>query len=192
MQRAARGLQLLPAARQVDGVVAVPSIGRALTRAHEPVSAQLTQVVRHQALPLAEELCQLPHGPVAVHELPQQPPTNRVCRQPQEPGCIIGRPRGAGGAFHDHHRTQTNPVRSIPIDAFREAALSVRSESSVPFACHRGSRFSVRADCGAPASIPRPATSVSGSRTDVADRLVGALRRQASRAWSGGVIVKAV
>ena len=70
MQRAARCLQLLPAVSQVDGVVAVPSIRGASTRAHEPSAAQLTQVVRHQALSLAEKLCQLPNGPVALRELP--------------------------------------------------------------------------------------------------------------------------
>ena len=56
MQRGARGCQQLPAAREVDAVVAVASVGRAPTHRHQPAVAQLAQVVRHQALRLVDEL----------------------------------------------------------------------------------------------------------------------------------------
>jgi hypothetical protein len=127
MQRAARCLQLLATARQVDGVVAVSSIGGASTPAHEPPAAQLTQVVRHQALSLAEELGQFPHGPVAVHELPQQPPTNRMCDQPQELRRIVGGGPRADHAFHENHRTQPNPIQSNSIDALRDEPNAPRN-----------------------------------------------------------------
>ena len=90
MQRSTRRLQPLPAACQVDRVVAVPSIRGASTGAHEPARPQLTEVVRHEALLHAEELCQLPYGTVAVRQLPQQLPTNRMRHEPQEPRCIAG------------------------------------------------------------------------------------------------------
>ena len=45
-------------------------IGRAAPRRHEPAVAELTQVVRHQALRLVDELRQLPHRPVALRPAP--------------------------------------------------------------------------------------------------------------------------
>ena len=86
MQRTAGGLELFPAPREIDGVVAVAAVGRAATRADQPARAQLTQVVGHQALPLAEELRQLPNRAVAVHELAEQAPPQWIRQQPHESG----------------------------------------------------------------------------------------------------------
>ena len=78
MQRRAGSLQLFSARREMDGVVAVASIGRAATRAHEPAVAELAQVVRHETLLLADERRQLANRAVAVRELAQQPPPQRM------------------------------------------------------------------------------------------------------------------
>ena len=92
-----------PAAREVDRVVAVASVGRAATRGDEPAVAQLAQVVRHQALRLADELGQLPHGPVAAHELAEQPPPQRMCHQPHEPRRVIRWARTSRCLARNHH-----------------------------------------------------------------------------------------
>jgi hypothetical protein len=84
MQRTACRLELFPAPGEIDRVVAVPSIRCAAMRAHQPTGAQLTQVVRHEALPLGDELRQLTDRPVASHELPQQQPPQRMRQQPHD------------------------------------------------------------------------------------------------------------
>jgi hypothetical protein len=117
MQRTAAGSELLSASREVDRVVAVPSIGRTATREHKPTSAQLTQMVRDQALPLAEELRQLPHGPITRHQLLQQPPPNRMRNQLQEGRRIARTGRRAQRRFHNDERTPAGAVQSIQIDA---------------------------------------------------------------------------
>jgi hypothetical protein len=89
MQRTARGLELLPAPGEIDRVVTVPSIRRAATRAHKPARAQLTQVVRHQALLLAEELRQLANRAVAANELAQQQPPQWMRQKSHEPRWTI-------------------------------------------------------------------------------------------------------
>jgi hypothetical protein len=84
MQRTAYGLELLPAPSEIDRVVTVPPIGRAATRAHKAARAQLTQVVRHQALRLAEEVRQFTNRAVAVHELAQQTPPQGIRQKSHE------------------------------------------------------------------------------------------------------------
>ena len=83
---AARALERLSAGGEVDRVVAVAAVRRAATRRHQPAVAEQTQVVRHQALRLVDERHQLPHGPIALHQLSQQPPPHRVRCQPHERG----------------------------------------------------------------------------------------------------------
>jgi hypothetical protein len=85
MQRTACGLELLPAPSEIDRVVTIPSIRRTATHAHKPARAQLTQVVRHQALPLAEELRQLANRAVAANELAQQQPPQGMRQKSHEP-----------------------------------------------------------------------------------------------------------
>ncbi len=84
MQRCARRLQRSPAGIEVDRVVAVATVGRAPMRRHQPTVAKQAQVIRHQILRLADERDQLLHGPIALHQLAQQPPTDRMRRQPHE------------------------------------------------------------------------------------------------------------
>src|SRR5215216_5455910 len=69
-------------------------IGRATTSGHQVSGSQLTQVVRHQALRLVEQLDQLPDRTIAVHQLPQQPPPNGVGDKLQEPRWIHAPPTG--------------------------------------------------------------------------------------------------
>ena len=83
-------LQRLAAGEEVDGVVAVAAIRRAASRRHEPTFAEQAQVVGHQALRLVDQHHQLPHGPIALHELSQQPPPQRMRRQPHESWRFVG------------------------------------------------------------------------------------------------------
>src|SRR5215208_2294235 len=106
MERATGALEELGATSEVDAVVAVAAIGRATTSGHQLAGSQLTQVVRHQALGLVEQLDQLPDRTIAVHQLPQQPPPNGVGDKLQDPRRIRASPTG-----HDRLRhTRTLPA----------------------------------------------------------------------------------
>ena len=102
-----------PATSEIDAVVAVPTIGRATTSGHQLAGSQLTQVVRHQALRLVEQLHQLPDRTIAVHQLPQQPPPNRVRDKLQEPRRTHAPPTGhdrlATRGPYPHRRTSNKP-----------------------------------------------------------------------------------
>ena len=114
MQRTACGLELRPAPSEIDGVVTVPSIGRAATGAHEPARAQLTQVVRHQALPLAEELRQLTNRAVAVHELAQQAPPHGIRQKSHESRWPGRRSVWSDSRLHGPKRTRQAHIRIKP------------------------------------------------------------------------------
>jgi hypothetical protein len=90
MQRSARGAELVSTRNQIDGVVVVASICRTATRANEATSAQLTEVVRHQALLLARPLRQLAHCAVATNEFEQQQPPQGMCQEAHELRWISG------------------------------------------------------------------------------------------------------
>ncbi len=85
-------LQRITAGGQVDRVVAVASVGRALAGLDQGTFAEQAQVVRDQALRLVDQDHQLAHGPIALHQLPQQPPPKRVRRQPHEGWWLAGQP----------------------------------------------------------------------------------------------------
>ena len=85
MQRRAGARQQLAAARQIEHVVGVAAVGGAAARRDQAAVAQLAQVVGDQALAPARQLAQLAHAPIAARQLAQQPPAQRVPRQPQEP-----------------------------------------------------------------------------------------------------------
>jgi hypothetical protein len=107
MERTTGALEELGATSEIDAVVAVPMIGRAGTPGYQLAGSQLTQVVRHQALRLVEQLHQLPDRTIAVHQLPQQPPPNGVRDELQEPRRIHAPPTGHDGLRHT--RTVPSP-----------------------------------------------------------------------------------
>ena len=84
MQRGARADEQLTAARQLEHVVRVTAVGEAAARRDQPAVAQPAQVVRDEALALVGELAQLADPPIAVRQLAQQPPPQRVARELQE------------------------------------------------------------------------------------------------------------
>lgn len=84
MQRTTDGSELLLAPSEVEGGVAVPSISRAAPGAHDAACPEPTEVVRHQALPLAEELRQLANHAVAAHELVKDAPSQGMRQQSHE------------------------------------------------------------------------------------------------------------
>ena len=92
VQCAPCALQRLTAGGQVDRVVAVASVGRALAGVDQGTFAKQAQVVRDQALRLVDQDHQLAHGPIALHQLLQQPPPKRVRRQPHEGWWLAGQP----------------------------------------------------------------------------------------------------
>jgi hypothetical protein len=85
MQRATCRLELVSAAREVDRVVRVASVGRAPTRRDEPTVAELAQVVRDEILRLVDEFRELSDRPVAVDERPQEAPSDGMSDQLEEP-----------------------------------------------------------------------------------------------------------
>ena len=107
MKRAADRFEELRAASEIDAVVAVASVGGAPVHGDELPGSQLTQVVRHEALRLSEQLRQLPNRAITVHELPQEPPSKRVPRKLQEPRGI-DRP----GVERDRLRHSTEPTQT--------------------------------------------------------------------------------
>jgi hypothetical protein len=82
MEGGAGRLEQFPATSEIDAVVAVPPIRRTATHRHELASSQLTKVIRHQALRCLDQLSQLRDRPVAVDEFLQQPPADRMSREP--------------------------------------------------------------------------------------------------------------
>ena len=86
VQRHAGARQQLAAARQIEDVVGVAAVGGAAAHRDKTTVAQLAQVVGDQALAPARQLAQLADPPIAARQLAQQPPPQRVPRQPQETG----------------------------------------------------------------------------------------------------------
>jgi hypothetical protein len=84
VQRHAGARQQLAAARQLEDVVRVASVGRAAMHRDQTAVAQLAQVVGDQALAPAGQRAQLADAPVAARQLAQQPPTQWVPGQPEE------------------------------------------------------------------------------------------------------------
>ena len=105
VQRSPCALQGIAAGVEVDGVVAVAAICRAAVRGHESAFPEQTQVVRHQALRLVDQRHELPHRPIALHELAQQPPPQRVRGQPYE-GWRGATPRIGDGRRHPLDSTE--------------------------------------------------------------------------------------
>src|SRR5262245_44600678 len=102
MQGAPGRLQLRATAAEIDRVVAVASVGTAATGRDETTVAQEAQVVRHEVLRLADELRQLAHRAVALHELAQESPAQGMSREPHEIGRLAD-PDG-GRARRRHNR----------------------------------------------------------------------------------------
>ncbi len=92
MQRATRRSQLVLAVNEIDRVVPVAPIRRAAPGGHQPTVTQSAQVVRHQVLRFVDQPRQLPHRPIALDELSQQPPPHRVREEPHETRRITGIP----------------------------------------------------------------------------------------------------
>ena len=116
MQRTAGGLERLATGHQVDRVVAVAAVRRTTTRRHQPTITQQTQVVRHQALRLIDQHHQLPNGPIAAHQLSQQPPAQRMRRQTDERRRVTGRRTGFEARRHRIHSTHLTNNQSNQID----------------------------------------------------------------------------
>src|SRR5690606_8252021 len=74
MQRRSRRGEQPGARAEVDPVVGVAPVGRALPRRDEAPATQLTQVVRDEVLRFAETRAQLPHPQVALRQLGQHAP----------------------------------------------------------------------------------------------------------------------
>ena len=85
MQRGAGADEQLTAARQLEHVVGVTAVGEAAARRDHSAVAQLAQVVGDQALALPGQLAQLADTPIAARQFAQQPPAQRVAREPQKP-----------------------------------------------------------------------------------------------------------
>ena len=78
-------LQRLAAGDEVDACSSCRGRSAELRRADtSPPSRSQAQVVRDQALRFVDQRRQLRHGPIAAHELLQQPPPHRVRRQAHE------------------------------------------------------------------------------------------------------------
>ena len=80
----------VPTTSEIDRVVAVTAVGGAATREHEPAVTEQTEVVRDQALRLADQLRQLPHRPIALGQRLQQPPAHGMRHEPHELGQLSG------------------------------------------------------------------------------------------------------
>src|SRR5215211_4603039 len=77
--------QELAATRQIEHVVAVAAVSGAAALRDKALVAQLTQVVRDQALAPPRRRAELAHTPIAARQLAQEPPPQRMPRQPQKP-----------------------------------------------------------------------------------------------------------
>ncbi len=74
----------LAAAGEIEHVVAVAPVGGAAVAADETAVAQAAQVVGDQVLRAARELAQLADPAVALRQLAQQPPAERVAGEAEE------------------------------------------------------------------------------------------------------------
>ena len=84
MQRHRGPGQKLAAALEIADVVGVAAVRRAATPEHHPLRAQPTQVIGDQALRLPHQRAQLPDPPIAVRQLGQQPPPQRMTHQSEK------------------------------------------------------------------------------------------------------------
>jgi hypothetical protein len=78
VQGSSRGSQQLSTTADVDAVVGVAPISRAVPGRHQAHCAQLTQVIRDETLGLANQLAEVADTSVAASELAQQSPTQRI------------------------------------------------------------------------------------------------------------------
>src|SRR5690242_16783527 len=85
MQGAAGVREQFATVREVEHVVRIAPVGGAAPRGDQPALAELAQVVRDQALAPARSLAQLADTEVALCELAQEPPPQRVAGELQEP-----------------------------------------------------------------------------------------------------------
>lgn len=84
MQSLADRPQKLLAPGEVDTVVGVSSVEGASTHGDDPAPSQEPKVVGDEALGLVDQFGKLPNLAVALGEMPQQLPPQRVSRKPQE------------------------------------------------------------------------------------------------------------
>ena len=174
VQCTACGLQSIAARAEIDGVVAVATIGRTTTRGDQPTVAEQTQVVRHEALRLVDQHHQLPHGPIALHEFSQQPPPERVRREPDERWGIAVFKSGLDAALHPSDHTELDAINqmkliylqvatgwpSTRIGNWRSASLAGSPRSAGPLSLH-ATRMHRRARTGGcRPCVPMPSCSV--------------------------------
>jgi hypothetical protein len=72
--------------RQVEAIVSVATVGRAAARLHEARCSEAAEMVRDQILLLPHQSAQLAHLAIAVCELRQQPPSERVAGETEKGG----------------------------------------------------------------------------------------------------------
>ena len=84
MQRGPGVGEELAAAGEIEDVVAVAPVGGAAVAADEAAVAQAAQVVGDEVLRPARELAQLADPAVALGQLAQQPPAERVAGEAEE------------------------------------------------------------------------------------------------------------
>jgi hypothetical protein len=101
MQGRAACRKQIATAREVERVVGVASVGRAAVARDNSLGSQPAEMVRDQALRPLDQPTQLANASVAARELAQQPPAERIGRQPQE----AGRRLPVTGSSHDRHNT---------------------------------------------------------------------------------------
>jgi hypothetical protein len=112
VQRHAGAHQQLAAAGEIQYVVRVTAVGGAATHRDQATVAQLAQVIGDQALAPVRQVAQLADAPVAARQLAQQPPPQRVPRQPQEPrrGALVSARAGDHSADNTSISFDASPV----------------------------------------------------------------------------------
>jgi hypothetical protein len=78
IESSARRAERLSATRQIEAIVGVTAVGRAASRKDEACRSQLAEMVGHQILRLTHQSAELTHLAIALGELGQQPPAERV------------------------------------------------------------------------------------------------------------------
>ena len=89
MERGAACREQLAAAGEVESVVRLASVEGAAPSLHDPLRLQPPEVVGNERLRSLEQAGQLVHTPVAVRELDEQPPAERMGGQPQKAGRAL-------------------------------------------------------------------------------------------------------